>query len=137
MKTIILLFCVTISLNLFSQDLTIFDIPKFNELTKKGNMVFIECDVPNSIIHATKYLKKWDYWTITDKKENANFILKLVLVLTWPDYFGQAKFIDPKTNKIMNETKIVNTIMSTNINTKKGVIEKVIRKGVKPLFLKK
>ena len=110
------------------------NIELFDQLTKKGNKVYIDCPVPNAIIHATKYLNEWGYWSIIDNKEQADFILKLVLILSWPDYFGYAQFIDPKSNSIIKQTKKVSTGMATDPNTKRKVIEKIIRKGIKPFY---
>lgn len=134
MKNFFLLISIICSMSLYGQNPKNSDLPYFHELTKTGNKVFLECDVPNSLIHASNYLNKWGYWNIVTKKEDANFVLKFTLVLAWPDYIGFAQFIDPKSNEILKETKRVNTIMSMDFNTKRGVIKKIILKGIKPLY---
>jgi hypothetical protein len=41
--------------------------------------------------------------------------------------------LDPKTNDLLFETRTVNTIMSWDMNTKRGVIDKIVKKGIKKL----
>jgi hypothetical protein len=103
-------------------------------LSKKGNKVFLESEVPNATIHATNYIRNWGYWIVTDKRSDADFILKFVLIKSWPDYFGLAQFIDTKTNKIYYQTKKVSTEWNMDFNSKRGVIDKIFRKRVRPLF---
>lgn len=107
--------------------------PSFYELTKMGNKVYLDCDYPNAKKHASKYIQNWGYWNIIEKREDADFILKLVLKRKWPDYGGYAQFIDPKSNIVIKETNKVNTVMSMSFNIEKAGVKKIIRKRIKPL----
>jgi len=111
-----------------------YDLVIFHTITKKGNKVFIDCDVSNGDIHAENYITEWGYWEPTNQVEKANFILKFVLIKSWPDFYGLAQFIDPKTNKIIYQTKKVSTEWNMDFNSKRGVVDKIIRKRIKPLY---
>ena len=111
-----------------------FDMTFFHSLTKKGSKVFIDCDISNGDIHAENYLKDWGFWEPTKHMEKADFILKFVLIKSWPNYYGLAQFIDPKSNKIIYQTERVTTEWSMDLNSKRGVIDKIIRKRIKPLY---
>ncbi|MCK5856913.1 MAG: hypothetical protein KAG64_05450 [Bacteroidales bacterium] len=107
----------------------------FKNLTKRNNKVYIESENANAIIHATNAIGIWGYWIITKNKEEADFILKFYIRFTViGDAFGSAQFIDPMNDKIIKTTKEVNTLMSWDFNTKRGVINKIIKKEIKPLF---
>jgi hypothetical protein len=110
------------------------DLTLLHSLSKKGNKVFLESEVPNATIHATNYIKDWGFWIVTDRRADADFILKFVLIKSWPDYYGLAQFIDTKTNKIYYQTKKVSTEWNMDFNSKRGVIDKILRKRVQPLF---
>jgi hypothetical protein len=111
-----------------------YDLVYFYAITKKGNRVFIDCDVSNGDIHAENYIIEWGYWEPTNQIEKADFILKFVLIKSWPDYYGLAQFIDPKSNKIVYQTAKVSTEWSMDFNSKRGVVDKIIRKRIKPLY---
>jgi len=107
----------------------------FYKNTNRGKKVFINAVDKNGIIHATKTLKRWNYWIITTNKNEADFVLNFVYNFgALGDAFGYAQFVDPKTGLVLKTTKEVNTLMSMDINTKRGVINKLIKKQIKPLF---
>jgi len=111
------------------------DTQLFEELTKKNNTVYIDSENANAIIHATNTIGIWGYWVIIKNKEEADFILKFnIRFAGLGDAFGSAQFIYPENNKILKTTKEVNTIMGWDFNTKRGVINKIIKKEIKPMF---
>jgi len=104
-------------------------------LTKKGNKVYVDSKNRNAIIHARSELQIWGYWIIVDRKEDADFILNFNIRFGGlGDAFGNANFVDPKTNKILKSTKQENTITSWDINPKRGVIIRIIDRDIKTLF---
>lgn len=114
------------------------DVKLFKKITKNNNTVYIDSDDANAIIHATNAIGIWGYWIITKNIEDADFIIKFnIRFAGLGDAFGSAEFIYPKNNMIIKETKEVNTIMDWDLNTKRGVINKIVRKEIKPLFRKK
>ncbi len=111
------------------------EIDDFSQLTKAKNKVFIEATDKNVIIHATKALGAWGYWIITDKKEEADFILNFSYQFTGlGDVFGYAEFVNPENGNVLKTTKEVNSMMSMDFNAKRAVINKLVKKEIKPLF---
>lgn len=112
------------------------DVELLNKLTKKNNTVYIDCDNANAIVHATYAIGVWGYWIITKNKEEADFILKFHIRFGGlGNAFGNAQFINPETNKTFKTTKEVkNTIMRGDFNTKRGLINKIVEKEIKPMF---
>ena len=109
----------------------------FSQLTKAKNKVFIESTDKNVVIHATKALGGWGYWTITENKEEADFILNFSYQFTGlGDVFGYAEFLNPENGNVMKTTKEVNSMMSMDFNSKRAVINKLVKKEIKPLFRK-
>ncbi len=107
------------------------------EVTKKGNKVFIESKDENAILHASNGIENWGYWKVTKVKSEADFILRFNYVHAGlGDAFGKALFINPENDEVLYETKEVNTMMSWDMNTKRGVINKLIAKEIRPLRLK-
>ena len=49
------------------------------------------------------------------------------------DKKGKAQFIDPANDSILFETKSVNTVFSWDMNTKRGVIDRIVNKTIKRL----
>ncbi len=47
---------------------------------------------------------------------------------------ARGSLLDPKTEELIFETKTVNTTFSWDVNTKRGVIEKIVNKKIKKLF---
>ncbi|PCH71693.1 MAG: hypothetical protein COC06_00135 [Bacteroidales bacterium] len=112
-------------------------IDDFSQLTKAKNKVFIESTDKNGVIHATKALGRWGYWIITKNKEEADFILKFSYkFIGLGDVFGHAEFLNPENGNVLKETKEVNSIMSMDFNSKRAVINKIVKKQIKPLFRK-
>ncbi len=119
-------------------DIEIGEAELFEKLTKKNNKVFIDSGNENAIIHATNAIEIWGYWIITKNKEEADFILKFnIRFAGLGDAFGSAQFIYPQDNRILRTTKEVNTVMSWDFNTKRGVINKIVKKEIKPIFKSK
>ncbi len=112
------------------------DIELFKKLTKKNNTVYIDSEDKGAITHATNIIAVWGYWIITKNKKEADFILIFhVRYGGIGNTFGTAQFINPKNNKILKSTKEVkNTIMSEGFNNKRGVINKIVKKEIKPIF---
>lgn len=109
----------------------------FSQLTKAKNKVFIESTDKNGIIHATKALGSWGYWIITENKEEADFILNFTYRFAGVgDVFGYAEFINPENRNVLKKTKEVNSMMSMDFNSKRAVINKIVKKQIKPLFRK-
>ncbi|HLO58115.1 MAG TPA: hypothetical protein VK179_05205 [Bacteroidales bacterium] len=106
-----------------------------NDMTKKGNKVYIESKDENSVLHAKNGLEKWGYWVVTNKKEEADFILRFDYVFGGlGDTFGRALFINPQNGEVLLKTKEVNTMMSMDMNTKRGLINKLINNEIRPFF---
>lgn len=111
------------------------DIELFKKLTEKNNKVYIDSENANAIIHATNVIGIWGYWIITKNIEEADFILKFNIRFTViGEAFGSVQFINPKNDRILKTTKEVNTVMSWDFNTKRGVINKIVKKEIKPMF---
>lgn len=110
-------------------------IELFKKLTKRNNKIYIDSENANAIIHATNTIGIWGYWIITKNKEDADFILKFnIRFAGLGDAFGSAQFINPKNDRILKTTKEVNTITSWDFNTKRGVINKIVKKEIRPMF---
>jgi len=129
------------NIEIYNEDVSIIDGVEytdselFNKLTAKNKTVFIYSENTNAIIHATKTISAWGYWAITANKEYADFILKFnVRFGAFGDAYGNAQFINPKDDRIFKETPEMNTKMSMDFNTKRGLINKVIKKAIKPMF---
>jgi hypothetical protein len=107
------------------------------EITQKGNKVFIESKDENAILHATNGIQGWGYWKVTKNKTEADFILRFDYIHAGlGDAFGKALFINPQNNEVLRQTKEVNTVMSWDMNTKRGVINKLIAKEIRPYYTK-
>jgi hypothetical protein len=50
------------------------------------------------------------------------------------DKKGKAQFLDPKTEALILETNTVNTAFSWDMNTKRGVIDKIVNKEIRKLL---
>ncbi len=97
--------------------------------------MYITSENKNAIIHATNAIDIWGYWKTTKDKEKADFILKFNIRFGGlGDGFGNAQFIYPNNGDIIKITKEVNTFTSWDINPKRAVINKIIRKEIIPLF---
>lgn len=110
------------------------DRSSFYEITKRGNKVYIDCDLSKSIPYVNNYIQDWGYWKITYNYKEADFILKFIIKRFMGDKKAFVHFIDPKSNIVIRKTEAVNTAMSMSFNTKKAVIEKIFRKRIRPLF---
>ncbi|KXX67124.1 hypothetical protein [Flammeovirga sp. SJP92] len=105
----------------------------FYKLTKRKNKVFVDANDANAIIHATNELKKWGYWGIVKDKKDADFILFFNLTNAL-DFFGNARFINPENDEIIKQTENANTLANMDLNPKRGVVKKIVRKRIKPLY---
>lgn len=114
---------------------TLSETDLFDALTKKGNKVFIDSENANAVIHATNAIYAWGYWAIAKDKKEADFILNFNIRFGGlGDAFGSASFINPQNGKVIKATKEVNTLTSWDVNTKRGVINKIVSKEIRPLF---
>jgi hypothetical protein len=99
--------------------------------------VYIESKDKNAILHATHGIQGWGYWEVTKNKAEADFILRFDYIHAGlGDAFGKAVFINPENNNVLRQTKEVNTLMSMDMNTKRGVINKLIAKEIRPYYTK-
>ena len=102
---------------------------------KQNNIVYIYSGNANAIVHATNAIETWGYWRVTENKEEADFVLKFNIRF-WGlgEAFCVAKFIYPKNNKIIKTTKEVNTLGMTDLNSKRAVINKIVKKYYRSLL---
>ncbi|GAO42309.1 hypothetical protein [Flavihumibacter petaseus] len=102
--------------------------------TPKVN-VFVSGQDTASIIHATRALEYGTNWNLVKEKSSAQVVVRFAFVsIGLGDKKGKAQFLDPNTDELIFETGVVNTAMSWDINTKRGVIDKIVRKEIKPLL---
>ena len=107
----------------------------FYEKTSRGKKVFIDAVDGNGIIHATRNLRRWNYWVITEDKSEADFILDFIYRFGGlGDAFGYAQFIDVKSGMVIKTTEDVNTVLSMDWNPKRAVIDKIIKKEIRRIF---
>jgi|WetSurMetagenome_2_1015567.scaffolds.fasta_scaffold2026334_1 hypothetical protein len=50
------------------------------------------------------------------------------------DNYGFAQFIDPKSKEIIYQTKNINTDWNMDIKSKRGAVDKIVRKRIQPLY---
>jgi hypothetical protein len=127
------IFSGKITANVSNNSLT--DEQQFVALTKRHNKVYINSENKNAITHANNFIRQWGYWIVTEEKASAHFILNFnVRSGGIGDRFGNANFIDPQSGRILKSTKEVNTLATWDLNTKRGLIHKIVNKQIKKMF---
>ncbi|MDJ1469262.1 hypothetical protein [Xanthocytophaga flava] len=109
---------------------------------KAGNKVFVENTSKNeNAIHTAEQLeaqlKEWGYWKVVDKKEAADFQIKIDVTaskgITLTSWGGTsvmlvAKLIDPKGEVMWESNAYKSSPNGTNgFNSSKAVVNKLIR----------
>lgn len=105
-------------------------------LIKTPNVaVYVSCSDAASVIHAKNALQSATFWNLVNEKDTAQFIVRFTFVgIGLGDKKGKAQFLDPKTEALIFETNTVNTAFSWDVNTKRGVIDKIVNKEIKKLL---
>ena len=106
---------------------------ELKRLTKKNNIVFIGSEDDGARIHATKALRSWGYWQITEDEESADFILRFIGHYGFNGWTTYAQFINPIDKKILKTTKTHHDGWS-DFNTKRAATKEVIHKEIKSIF---
>tara|TARA_B110000240_G_scaffold48994_1_gene55715 strand:- start:335 stop:934 length:600 start_codon:yes stop_codon:yes gene_type:complete len=106
------------------------------KLTKKNNIVYIESEDDGARKHATKALKSWGYWQITEEEESADFILRFIGHHGFNGWTTYAQFINPTDKAILKITKTHHDAWGAYhlINTKIGATKEVIEKEIKSIY---
>ncbi len=88
MKNIILLLLLVISMAASAQDL--------KTLVPKGSKIFLQVNEQSTYKKAHDNLAKWGYWQIVDNKKDADFKLKVTMIVTgtgfntaWADFYAK------------------------------------------------
>jgi len=104
-------------------------------ISKKGSRVYIESGDKRSLVHAKAAIEHWGFWIITDNKLTSDFVLKFIYTsFGLGNKKGKAQFIDPINNNIVFVTSYVYISTSSDMNTKRGVIDMIVREKIKPLI---
>jgi len=99
--------------------------------------VYVSSNDSASIIHAKHALQNTTSWNLVNEKSLSKFIVRFAFVsIGLGDKKGKAQFLDPKTETLILETNTVNTAFSWDINTKRGVIDKIVNKEIRRLLTK-
>jgi len=97
--------------------------------------VYVSSDDSAAIIHAKRALQNTTSWKLVDEKSLSKFIVRFTFVsIGLGDKKGKAQFLDPKTGTLILETNTVNTAFSWDVNTKRGVIDKIVNKEIRKLL---
>lgn len=106
-----------------------------NLIKTPGVVVYVSASDDASVIHAKHALQSATSWSLVDEKDTAQFIVRFTFVgIGLGDKKGKAQFLDPKTEALIFETNTVNTAFSWDVNTKRGVIDKIVNKEIKKLL---
>ncbi len=127
MKTSILLFLLLQTFFASAQDL--------KTLVPKGSKVFLQVNDKSAYKKSYDYLEKWGYWKIVENKKDADFKLKVFLMLStatggttgniaWADFYS-------KDNEDIYTTQCVNFTSNMEVfETVKKLINKQIKTEV-------
>ena len=107
----------------------------FASLIKLPNLkVFVTATDTAAVIHAKRAIQNSLNWTIADNRTDCQLVVRFMFVsIGMGDKKGKAQFIDPANDSILFETKSVNTVFSWDMNTKRGVIDRIVNKTIKRL----
>jgi len=108
----------------------------FLKLIKNPNVkVFVTAADSPSIIHARNALQNATSWDLVDEKSKSQVVVRFTFVsIGMGDKKGKAQFLDPKTDELIYETDSVNTTFSWDVNTKRGVINRIVNTKIKRLL---
>lgn len=107
------------------------------DITGKGNKVYILAMDKESAEHATNAINHWGYWQPVSTPDSCDFTLKLIMNrigMASVNFNAYAEFIDPKTNATFRMTEPVNNRMNGDMNSKRGVINKLVKKRLQSEF---
>jgi len=108
---------------------------ELKKLTKKNNIVYIESADDGARIHATNAIQSWGYWQITEDKKEADLVLRFMgrrnVAAHWATY---VQFINPINGKVLKSTKEHHDVWGWNFNSKRGAINKLIDREIKPFY---
>gem|GEM_PF-2554378 len=107
----------------------------FYNMTRRNNRVYITGDNENAISHAKNAINRWGYWVVTEKKYNADFILDFKVNFEGVEAYGSADFIY-RNGKTIRSTPEVYANATNDLNMKRGLINKIVDEGIKPMFYK-
>ena len=97
--------------------------------------VYVSSDDSAAIIHAKRALQNTTSWNLVNEKSLSKFIVRFTFVsIGLGDKKGKAQFLDPQTGTLILETNTVNTAFSWDVNTKRGVIDKIVNKEIRKLL---
>lgn len=116
-----------------------------DDLTQKENKIFLEIDTQDiqgfyEIVF--EEFKKWNYWEIVDKRDEAEFILQLKTIkkgaggFSWAPRIKVQAFIRMPNNQLLwtSDDYQGNSNAFSGFSAKKDVINKLIYKGIEPRF---
>lgn len=108
----------------------------FLKLIKTPNVnVFITSEDPAVIIHAKRALQYATTWNLIDDKSKSQVVVRFSFVsIRIVGKKGKAQFLDPKTDEIIFETNPVDANSIQDVNTKRGVIDRIVNKEIKELL---
>jgi hypothetical protein len=106
------------------------------KLIKTPNVaVYVSSNDSAAVIHAKHALQSTTSWNLVDEKSLSKFIVRFTFVsIGLGDKKGKAQFLDPKTGALILETNTVNTAFSWDVNTKRGVINKIVNNEIRKLL---
>jgi hypothetical protein len=109
---------------------------EFLKLIKNPTLkVFVTAADSASVIHARNALQNATTWDLVDEKSTSQIVVRFTFVsIGLGDKKGKAQFLDPKTDELIYETESVNTTFSWDVNTKRGVINRIVNSKIKKLI---
>ncbi len=133
MKTLFLVFTLLFSFT--SQE----NIPQeVYKIAKRGNKVYVESHDQNAATHAKNAIESWGYWSVTENKHQADFILKFHHRFEGAGVcIANATFMNPRNKKVIYATKEVTSVKKAqgfDFNTKRSAMRQVIEQIFKPNF---
>ena len=113
---------------------------EFKMLAKEKNKVFISSNHKWSdenkkiVMYATEEIKEWGYWIVTNKKQEADFILNIdIAALPSVAVVNiSATLINPENKKAFKNIVVEPWSILLKFNTTKWSVKKIINKKIKP-----
>jgi len=109
-------------------------VDMFYSMTRRNNRVYITSENDNAVVHATNAINRWGYWTVTEKKYNADFILNFNINFSGAEAYGTADFINPRNGRIIRSTNQFRVAPTWDLNVKRGLVNVIVDDGIKPMF---
>lgn len=104
-------------------------------LKSPGLKVFVMAPDAAALTHATNALQYSTGWQLVGDKSLAQVIVRFSFAAVgMGDKKGKAQFLDPKTEALIFETRTVSTAFSWDMNSKRGVIDRIVNKEIKKLI---